>query len=195
MDLLDLTRSGTRDVSPNYIGWIEAILRSGHSMEARRHSVELFLQLLGRPESPRPLTTGSLTYQSFYDSWNFVKIVTKIIPFLPPCLRCSPSRNQRSWLFDIYDGLRSLALLLVSVFARVLQLDDRLQPRALNFELFAVLRSSWPFLPLYEWITPEVCARFVEAIENSLQLNESQLSAPGGEVKRVECPGCSCGVD
>jgi len=52
LDLPDLARSGTQDLSLNYIGWIEADLRSGRSVEARRHSTELVMRLLGHPESP-----------------------------------------------------------------------------------------------------------------------------------------------
>ena len=49
LDILDLARSGTRDVSLNYIGWIEAVPRSGHSVETRQHSAELVMRLLGEP--------------------------------------------------------------------------------------------------------------------------------------------------
>ena len=44
--------------------------------------------------------------------------------------------------------VQDLASLLILMFTRVLRLDGRLQSRAFCFELFAVLCSSWPSLPI-----------------------------------------------
>ena len=203
LDLLHLDSSGTRYFCLNYLRWIEAILYSDHSMEARRDSAKLVVRLLGNPESPLAVshcwTTHAPTLLQFLEfcedchQHNLIPTSTlQATSQLDPeiialrYLRLEPKEEAH---------VRCQAPLLASVLTRVLRLDDRLKSRALGFEILAVLPYSWPSLPLYEGITPEMCARLVEAIGNPLQMNEPQPFSPTGELKHVGCRGCSCGAD
>lgn len=222
LGLLGLVRSGTKDVSKNYIGWIEAIISSNHPMEARAHSAKLVMRLLEKMESPSTIphywTTHVPTLLRFlefcedhYQDDDFpisrLRVPTRL-RLLGLCESCHRNDHAHLQLEPEIIALRHLRLepeeeahvqsqapRLVSVLTRVLRFDDRLRSRALGFELFSVLWSSWPSLPLYEGITPDACARLVKVIGNPLQLNEPQPFAPTGEVEHIGCPGCTCGAD
>ena len=172
-------------------------------MESKWHSANLVMGLLESPES-LPTTPHSwiiyvptlLRFLEFCEDYHRNNPTSTSVPQVPSqfepeiialrYLRLEPKEEAH---------VRGQAPLLVSVLTRVLRLDDRLRSRALGLELFAVLWTARPSLPLYEGITPEACARLVEAIGNPLQLNEPQPSAHTGEVKHIDWPDCSRGAD
>ena len=186
---LDLIGPGTRTISMKYVAWMEGIICSDSNIRARCHSAKIIMQSLGKPGSLPTLPLSFATY------------MPTLLRFLELCEEChqsnpaSPSTPQvpsqvepevialqilRS-AFREGDDLLDLAPMLVSVLARVLRADDRLQSRALGLELFAGLWRCWPSLPLRDGITPEACVRLMDAIGDPLQLNEPQPSTPTGE--------------
>ena len=229
LDLLCLVRSGTKDVSTNYIGWMEAIISSNHSVGARLHSAKLVMRLLENMESPSTIPNYWIThvptlllFLEFCEDCHQDDAVPLSGPRVPTLLRLlglceychqndrAPTSTHHAplqWEPEIVAlrhlrpepeeaaYVQSQAPRLVSVLTRVLRFDDRLRSRALGFELFSGLWSSWPLLPLCVGITPDTCARLVKVIGNPLQLNEPQPFAPTGEVEHVGCSGCSCGAD
>jgi len=125
LDLLDLACSGTRDVSLDYIGWIEAILRSSHSMEARRHSAELVMRLLGHPKSPPTTSHNWITHiptllqflEFCEDSHNPISSVPQVRSQLEPEIM---ALRYLRWEPEEAVHVQGLAPLLISVFTRVL---------------------------------------------------------------------------
>jgi len=199
---IDLISSDTGRVFRGYAAWMEGIIRSDRHIEARCHSAQLIMRLLGKPGSLPMLPLPATTY------------VPTLLRFLELCEDCHQSNPAfasvpqlssqlepeivalqilRS-VFSREEALHGTATMLVLVLTRVLRPEDRLQSRKLGLVLFVQLWHCWPSLPQCDGITSEACARLVDAVGDPFQLSELQPSAPTDKRLHADYGNKSVGI-
>ena len=180
---LDLPDLGVQSISGAYVAMMESIIGSNHPIEARCHSAKLVMHLLDNPEIDRFFSFATygrtllrfleLCEDHYRSSPPFASVPELHIPSgaNPEIIAIQILRISTGEECDLTD----LAPMLISVLTRILRPDDRLRARALGLGLFARLCRCRPSLPISDGITPQVCARLMDAIGDPLQQSETPV--------------------